>query len=196
MGGTMQQISRRKATPRDTAVVRESILAMNQPKSEINGAKGNRKEVTFGSISAGEKTASRMLSLRQEMFLRFYVLHGNAARAAKEAGYRPPYNVTGAKVLRSGKLHAAVRDSLRSSGLNREEIISLMVSMLRFDMGNFLRIDMETGECSIDLGKGMSTGAMCIVKNIAWRKGKVAGITLHDPVKIISRILRLCGWEV
>jgi hypothetical protein len=153
-----------------------------------------QSHLTFGNIGPSAATTHRMLSLRQQLFLKFYLEHGCGARAAREAGYRPPHNIAAAKILQSKKVHHAMQESLHSIGMTRELLVHILNQMLQYSMANFISVDEDTRCAKVDLQQGLAAGAGCIIKQVFIGKDGRAGLTLHDPIRIIERLARLSGW--
>jgi phage terminase small subunit len=130
---------------------------------------------------------------KQQVFLDHYFRTWNAAASARAAGYRPPYNVSGAKVLHSPTVQALVREMLQESGVTEDFIRFQLAEISRASIEDFLHIDAETGTASFDLQKAQEIGTMRFAKKIVIRGGVVVSVEMVDVLKALDMLAQLLG---
>ena len=133
------------------------------------------------------------LSPKQEVFVRNYIETWNASVAAQRAGYSKPYNVSGAKVLHSPIVQAAVAPHLRDAGLTRDFIMQYLAEIARSSIEDFVEVNKKTGLTKFNLKKAMDQGSLRFVKRIRLRKGEVESIELLDVHRALEVLAKLLG---
>jgi phage terminase small subunit len=130
---------------------------------------------------------------KQQVFLDHYFRTWNAAASARAAGYHPPYNVAGAKVLHSPTIQALVREMMQESGVTEDLIRFQLAEISRASIEDFLNIDAKTGTVSFDLQKARETGTMRFAKKIVIRGGVVVSVEMVDVLKALDMLAQLMG---
>jgi phage terminase small subunit len=89
-----------------------------------------------GVRQAGDKPR-RKPTLRQQKFTEGVLRHGNATRAARDAGYKHP-RVQAAQTLAKLNIQQHIRQRLEDAQIQTNEVIGTLASQMRADMANIL----------------------------------------------------------
>lgn len=81
---------------------------------------------------------------QQKAFLARYLIHWNAARACREAGYTSPGNIKGSQLRKHPEIKAAIEERLAEMRLGRDEVIGFISEIAApFDLGQLLKEDAD-----------------------------------------------------
>lgn len=116
------------------------------------------------------------LSSMQRTFLVRYLLHGNATKAAEEAGYAYP-NKQGPRLLKNEKIREAIDEFFHAQEMSAKEVVARLSKQARGSMENFLRFPVnEHGEDiwgiepHLDLRKAMRRNQLDQIKKFKQKK--------------------------
>jgi hypothetical protein len=76
--------------------------------------------------------------------------------------------------------------------MGMEEAMSILSSQARGSMEDFLRLDRDTGACTIDLFQAQQRGQLHLIKKLVNRQGAIE-IELYDAQTAVAHILRTLG---
>lgn len=113
----------------------------------------------MGGSRANHKPSQRPggFTVKQERFCVSYHQHGNATRAAKEAGYSPhTASAIGHDLLRETKIQARLSEfrdeAFRKVHMTKDELLGILARQARAQLGNVIFTTAE-GDPYIDLSK-------------------------------------------
>jgi phage terminase small subunit len=153
------------------------------------------------------KTRNRTPTLKQTKFVEGVIQHGNASRAARDAGYsQRSARVLACRNLKRPDIQAQIKSRIESAEIDTNEIIGTLISHMRADIGNLLADD-----GSLDLAGAIENGSTHIIKKLTIRKRPMKGstgdgaepkeettyeIVLHDSQAAAWRLARILHLEV
>lgn len=117
---------------------------------------------------------SKLLTPRQQAFVRQYFFDFNATRAAKRAGYGgsdASLAVIGSQNLKKDHIRQAIRDHLEENSISIEEIIYRLTCQARASIKDFIRFDQD-GKWIFDIHKATDTGAVDQVEKLVFFTSK------------------------
>ncbi len=88
------------------------------------------------------------MTKKQQIFINEFLKCFNATEAARRAGYSGNDNtlgVTGAKLVRNGKVKAAIDARLAESAMSANEVLKRLGDMARGDIGDFSEVELKGG---------------------------------------------------
>ena len=132
------------------------------------------------------------LTYKQRLFVAAYLgeSSGNAADAARRAGYRWPEK-QGPQQLAKTSVRTAIDASLDEAALKADEILARISDIATADIGDFVSIDGKGG-CTLDLAKAKKAGRTHLIKSIKPTKFGLA-IELHDTQAALEKLARYRG---
>lgn len=140
------------------------------------------------------------LNLRQQRFAIHYLRLGNAARAAREAGYaRKGAYRTAYRLMENPKIAAAIRaigSALhKAAASSAEEVVESLTRDVRVTMGDFCDEDGCLTRASIE--KAMQDPYLAgAVQRIRFNDdGGIEEFQLKDSTKSIERLSKIMGWD-
>jgi phage terminase small subunit len=142
-------------------------------------------------------------TVKQEKFVEGVLQHGNATKAAIDAGYSPrSAAVLASRNLKRPDIKARIKSRIDQAQLDTDEIIGTLVSHMRADVGDLLGDDGTP-----DLARAIENGARHIIKKIKiWKRliptkdGELVQettyeIVLHDAQAAARQLARLLQLE-
>jgi hypothetical protein len=152
-------------------------------------------------------TRNRAPTLKQKKFVEGVIQHGNASKAARDAGYSErSARVLGCRNLKRPDIQAQIKSRIESAQIDTDEIIGTFISHMRADIGNLLADD-----GSLDLARAIENGSTHIIKKLTIRKRPIKGIrndaggpieektyeiVLHDSQAAARHLARILHLEV
>src|SRR5258708_4814200 len=146
---------------------------------------------------------TRKSTVKQEKFVEGVLQHGNATKAAIDAGYSPrSAAVLASRNLQRPDIKARIKSRIDQAQLDTDEIIGTLVSHMRADVGDLLGDDGTP-----DLVRALENGATHIIKKIKICKRLIPTkdgepvqevtyeIVLHDAQAAARQLARLLQLE-
>ena len=107
-------------------------------------------------------------NLRRERFVQEYIKDGNGAGAARRAGYSPRgADVTAVRLLGNASVQARMAEVLKNAGLDSETIVYLLAQQALSLHTQYIEVDPETGEPSLDFEGLRAAGLTHLVKGFS-----------------------------
>src|SRR5258708_7692042 len=105
------------------------------------------------------KHPNRTPTIRQKQFVEGVLQHGNASKAARDAGYSErSARVLGCRNMKRPDIQAQIKSRIESAEIDTNEIIGALISHMRADIGNLLADD-----GSLDLPGAIENGSTHII---------------------------------
>jgi phage terminase small subunit len=133
-----------------------------------------------------------MLTGRQQLFIAAYLgpANFNASEAARLAGYKEAA-LAGHRLLRNDKISALVREAIREKAMPPEEIIARLSDIGRGSLDDFVDIDDDTGNVSLNLSKAKRRGLMHTFETVEYSdKGRLK-IKRYDALEALEKLARI-----
>jgi hypothetical protein len=112
-------------------------------------------------------------TLKQDKFVEGVIQHGNATKAARDAGYSPrSAAVIASRNLKRPDIQEQIKARIEAAKLDTDEIIGTLIGHMRADIGNLLGDD-----GSLDLVRGIENGSTHIIKKLVIRTRRIPGPT-------------------
>jgi len=144
------------------------------------------------------------LTLKQAMFVGWYLITLNQTKAARLAGYAEPCHVTGAQVLQSVNVRKALDAKFAERRLQPSEILDRLKAIAEADISDYLIVDPKFAEehqgvfkltsdgrvldgIWIDLKRALKDGNTGAIKSYKRVKGETV-IELHDKVRALELV--------
>ena len=109
-------------------------------------------------------------TLKQEKFVEGVIQHGNATRAARDAGYSPrSASVIASRNLKRADIQGQIKSRIEAAKLDTDEIIGTLIGHMRADIGNLLGDD-----GALDLVRAIENGSTHIIKKLVIRTRRIA----------------------
>jgi hypothetical protein len=125
------------------------------------------------------KTRNRAPSSKQKKFDEGVIQHGNASKAARDAGYSErSARVLACRNLKRPDIQAQIKSRIESAQIDTNEIIGTLIGHMRADIANLLADD-----GSLDLAGAIENGSTHIIKKLTIRTRRVAGTGRSPTVK-------------
>jgi hypothetical protein len=116
-------------------------------------------------------------TLKQEKFVEGVIQHGNATRAARDAGYSPrSASVIASRTLKRADIQEQIKSRIEAAKLDTDEIIGTLIGHMRADIGNLLGDD-----GALDLVRALENGSTHIIKKLTIRTRRIAGTKGGSP---------------
>jgi phage terminase small subunit len=126
-----------------------------------------RKQKTSTDQPSPTKIKSRKSTLKQEKFVEGVIRHGNASRAAREAGYSPrSAAVIASRNLKRPGIQERIKSRIDDAKVETDEIIGTLVSHMRADIGDLLGDD-----GALDLVRAIENGSTHLIRKLVIRTG-------------------------
>lgn len=116
------------------------------------------------------------LSAMQRTFLVRYLLHGNATRAAEEAGYAHP-NTQGPRLLKNPKIREAIDEFFHDQEMSAKEVVARLSKQARGSLADFIRFptnehgeDIWGVEPHLDLRKAQRANMLDLIKKLKQKR--------------------------
>jgi hypothetical protein len=110
-------------------------------------------------------------TLKQEKFVEGVIQHGNATKAARDAGYSPrSAAVIASRNLKRPDIQEQIKARIEAAKLDTDEIIGTLIGHMRADIGNLLGDD-----GALDLVRAIENGSSHIIKKLVIRTRRIAG---------------------
>src|SRR5258708_7601463 len=101
----------------------------------------------------------RTPTIKQTKFVEGVIQHGNASKAARDAGYSArSARVLASRNMKRPDIQAQIKSRIESAEIDTNEIIGTLISHMRADIGNLLADD-----GSLDLAGAIENGSTHIV---------------------------------
>jgi len=126
------------------------------------------------SKSEGSKHKLKKPTLKQEKLVEGVIQHGNATKAARDAGYSPrSASALASRNLRRPDIQEQIKARIEAAKLDTDEIIGTLIGHMRADIGNLLGDD-----GAFDLARAIENGSSHIIKKLVIRTRRLAGRSL------------------
>jgi phage terminase small subunit len=139
-----------------------------------------RKTATY---KPSNRSTKNTLTPKREKFVEGYARHGNATKAAREAGYTHP-NVQAAEILRDTKVRERIearrKQAMEDAQVHTNEVIGTLVSHMRADITDLMN---EDGE--IDFQTAQEGGVSHLIKEYSVRR------TVNESGESVTRTVKL-----
>jgi phage terminase small subunit len=123
------------------------------------------------------KHNSKRTTLKQEKFVEGVIRHGNATRAARDAGYSPrSASVIASRNLKRADIQEQIKSRIQAAKLDTDEIIGTLIGHMRADIGNLLGDD-----GALDIVRAIENGSTHIIKKLTIRTRRIAGTKGGSP---------------
>jgi hypothetical protein len=129
------------------------------------------------------KTKSHKSTLKQEKFVEGVVRHGNATRAAREAGYSPrSASALASRNLKRPDIQEQIKARIEAAKVDTDEIIGTLIGHMRADIGNLIGDD-----GALDLVRAIENGSTHLIKKLTIRTRRIAGPTGNTGRSLTAR---------
>ena len=120
------------------------------------------------------------LSTKQRLFVEFYLgdAKGNAAQAARLAGYRDAKN-EGYRLKRHPDVAAMIEERITEAAMSADEVMMRLAEHARASMEQFFKIS-KTGRVTLDFEKARKAGVLFLIKSYSNSPKNGVVIELHD----------------
>lgn len=142
--------------------------------------------------------AERKLTLKQERWARAYIEHGNASRAAREAGYsgsETTLSAMGLENLEKPRLMERVEELKRQqelrSGVDPDRVVNELALMAFSDIADYVSWDGE--KVSVKPQTEIPKRLTRAIKKLTVKADGQVIIELHDKVTAIDKLMRHFG---
>jgi hypothetical protein len=123
------------------------------------------------SKSDSPKRNPKKATLKQEKFVEGVIQHGNATRAARDAGYSPrSASALASRILHRPDIQAQIKSRIEAAKLDTDEIIGTLVGHMRADIAGLIGDD-----GTFDLARAIENGSSHIIKKLVIRTRRIAG---------------------
>jgi phage terminase small subunit len=147
-------------------------------------------------------------TFKQEKFVEGVIQHGNATRAARDAGYSPrSAAVLASRNLKRPDIQEQIKARIEAAKLDTDEIVGTLIGHMRADIGQLFGDD-----GALDLVRAIENGSTHIIKRLTIRKRRIAksqavregvepieettyDIVLHDAQSAARHLARLLHLE-
>jgi hypothetical protein len=130
-------------------------------------------EPASNAHNVNTRSRSPKTTLKQDKFVEGFIRHGNASRAAREAGYSPrSAAVIASRNLQRPDIQEQIKSRIEAAKLDTDEIIGTLIGHMRADVGNLLGDD-----GSLDLVRAIENGSTHLIKKLVIRTRRIAGAT-------------------
>jgi hypothetical protein len=130
-------------------------------------------EPASNAHNVNTRSRSPKTTLKQDKFVEGFIRHGNASRAAREAGYSPrSAAVIASRNLQRPDIQEQIKSRIEAAKLDTDEIIGTLIGHMRADIGNLLGDD-----GSLDLVRAIENGSTHLIKKLVIRTRRIAGAT-------------------
>jgi hypothetical protein len=168
---------------------------------KLFGRKGHLEthDATNEPPNSKPKHRNRAPTLKQKKFVEGVIQHGNASKAARDAGYSErSARVLACRNLKRPDIQAQIKSRIESAEIDTNEIIGTLVGHMRADIANLLADD-----GSLDLAGAIENGSTQMIKKLIIRKRPIKGITDErgDPIEettydIVIHDSQLAAWRL
>lgn len=140
-----------------------------------------------------------MLTENQRAFADYYIIHRNATRAARLAGYKGDDNamaVIGARNLRIAKIRAYIDRAFRERAMSRDEVLDRLSAIAAGDAADYLRVDEHDSRIVLlDVGKLINGGKGHLIKKFAQTaQGTTVELySAHEALRDLAKFHQLFG---
>ena len=125
------------------------------------------------------------LTLKQERFIQDYLLHGNATRAAVNAGYsEKTAKVIGFENLTKPYIASEIEKRLKQRAMDKDEVLDRIADIARADMHEFLNLDVR-GYPIFDFDKAERLGKLHLIKKFKVTKQGVE-VQFYDKLHALE----------
>lgn len=160
-------------------------------------------------ITGEEEKPEKKLTNKERVFIDRYLVHFNASRAAREAGYskKTAYSI-GQRLLKNVEVSTEIQERLSEIHMSSDEALAILADHARGDIGDFLDVSSVGWNVSLvdvaedgSVTKKPNTRLLKKIKQKVTTINDQAGereiieteIELHDPQNAIEKILRAGG---
>lgn len=145
--------------------------------------------------------SSGKLTAKQQAFADYYIIHKNATKAARLAGYAGDDNalaVIGNRNLRNAKIAEYIEAAFHERTMGRDEVLARLASIAAGDASDYLRVDKyDSRIVQVDLGKLIQDGKGHLIKRYTvGRAGTTVELySAHEALRDLARFYKLFGEE-
>ena len=147
----------------------------NQPSNASKSSRQVADERRLTEIEQATNVVSG-LGAMQRTFLVRYLLHGNATKAAEEAGYAHP-NTQGPRLLKNDKIREAIDEFFHAQEMSAKEVVARLSNQARGSLADFIRFPVnEHGEDiwgidpHLDLRKAQRANKLDLIKKFKQKR--------------------------
>lgn len=141
------------------------------------------------------------LTAKQQAFADFYIIHKNATKAARLAGYSGDDNamaVIGARNLRIAKIRSYIDRAFQEQVMSRDEVLARLASIAGGDAADYMRVDEHDSRIvQLDVGALVKAGKGHLIKRYSQTKRgtTVELYSAHEALRDLAKVYRLFGEE-
>lgn len=145
-------------------------------------------------VAESKRTGLAALDPKQRAFVISYAGHGNATKAAIEAGYgvAGAYN-QGCRVLKNVEVRAALAEALDNAGLTAEELDARLQGFIKTRMADLEPVIKGTATLAELEAQGIDTGSVKSYRETPGKFGTIISIEIESPMAGIMALAKLRG---
>ncbi len=130
----------------------------------------------------------RPLNYRQRLFVEYYLgeSKGNAADAARRAGYRWPLKV-GERLVERCAVRAAIDARVETAAIAADEVLARTTDVATADLLNFIKVE-SNGDWNVDLNLVKQLGLGHLIKRLRKNKDGSSEIELEARVPALLKL--------
>ncbi len=136
------------------------------------------------------------LQKQQREWLAYYLLHGNATKAAEQVGYSYP-DKQGPRLRKHPKIQAAIDEYFSSQEMAAAEVVARLSQQARAEYGKYLYWDEARQEIFCDLKQLLADGKGHLIKKVGYertgRDDAVQVVEFYDAHQALVDIGRYHG---
>ncbi len=141
------------------------------------------------------------LTVKQKAFADYYIIHKNATKAARLAGYKGSDNVmarVGWENVRNPKIRAYIDRAFSQQVMSRDEVLARLASIASGDAADYMRVDEHDSRIvQLDVGRLVREGKGHLIKRYSQTKRgtTVELYSAHEALRDLAKFYRLFGDE-
>lgn len=136
------------------------------------------------------------LSTMQRRFVVRYLLHGNASRAADEAGYKYP-DKQGSRLRQNDKIQNAIDEYFYAQEMSAAEVVARLSEQAKAAYGRYLYYDEAKKEVYCDLRALLAAGLGHLIKKVGYDRtgtdSAVQVVEFYDAHQALVDVARIHG---
>lgn len=130
---------------------------------------------------------------KERVFVDRYLIHFNAAKAAREAGYAESSAAeSGNQVLKRPHIQAMIKERLAEVHLSSDEALKILADIARGDIADVLNDDLD----QVDAKKAKKNQKTNLIKSITTtvnNRGKKHRVEMYSRLEAVDKVLRVHG---
>ncbi len=159
---------------------------------------GSEQATTDPQLDAIRDTLNVVSTLQKQQreWLAYYLLHGNATRAAAQVGYSYP-DKQGPRLRKNPKIQAAIDEYFSSQEMAAAEVVARLSQQARAEYGKYLYWDETRQEVFCNLKQLLADGKGHLIKKVGYertgRDDAVQVVEFYDAHQALVDIGRYHG---